>query len=187
MADLLIIEGGEAGIASRFDAIAPLAQLYKVPQEQRFPHLLPDGARVWSIKDAVDWCAMNIGRNPRTVQRWISKFKVMGGAAFEHSERRDKGTSRFFAQHEKAAILAAYLYLALRPSVRVVREAIVRNRELIDVPETKVPSCETVRCWLRSASPALVTFALEGQRTYRELMFSDLERGLLAIGKDRSE
>jgi hypothetical protein len=171
----------------RLRAIEPLVQLIAVPQGQQFPHLLPDGTSAWSIKDAVDWCAMHVERNPRTIRYWIAKFKAAGTSAFEPAPRSDKGTSRFFTQHRKAAILAAYLFLCLRPSARAVHEAIVRNRELIEVPEAKLPSCETVRRWLRSASPMLVAMALEGQRTYRELMFSDLERGLLAARKDWSE
>lgn len=139
------------------------------------------------MKDVVDWCAIHIGRNPRTIRRWIAKFKSAGTNALERAARSDKGISRFFERHNKAAILAAYLYLALRPSLRAVHEAIVRNRELIDVSEAKLPSRETVRVWLRSASPTLVALAQEGQSAYRQLVFSDLERGLLAVRKDRSK
>lgn len=186
MADLLHFER-QAGrsVASPFDAIEPVLELHKVPLEQRYPHVLPDGTCAWSITDAVNWSAMRIDRDPRTIQRWVARFNAKGASAFGQCARADKGTSRFFNRHNEAAVFAAYLYVALKPSVRVVHEAILRNRELIALP-TNVPSIETVRVWLRS-SPALVASALEGQRKYRELMFSDIERGFLAARKDRSE
>ena len=172
---------------SRFEAIAPLVQLFDIPISRRFPHLLPDGTRAWSLSDAVAWCAANNDLCTRTIWRRFAKFKNAGKGALESAARKDKGLSRFFTQHDKAAAFAAYLYLVLRPSVRAVHGAIVRNCELLDVAEAQLPSRETVRLWLRSTRPALVALALEGQRTYRALMFSELERGLLAAAKDWSE
>lgn len=171
----------------RVEAIAPIVQLLDVPIARRFPHLLPDGTRAWSLNEAVIWCATNNELCTRTIWRRIARFKKAGKGALESAVRRDKGLSRFFTQHYKAGAFAAYLYLVLKPSVRAVHQAIVRNRELLDVTEAKLPSCETVRLWLRSTQPTLLALALEGQRTYRELMFSDLERGLLIAGKDRSK
>jgi hypothetical protein len=169
----------------RFDAIAPLVQLLDLPESRRFPHLLPDGSRARTMDEALLWCAKDAERSKRSVQRYIARFKQAGRAAFEPSSRRDKGTSRFFVRHSNAAIYAAYLYRALELSVGDIHRSIIRNRELIEVP--KAPCYETVRVWLRPAPPGLVALALAGQTAYRELMFSDLEFGLLAVRKDRSE
>ncbi len=171
----------------RVQLIAPLAQLLDVRATRRFPHLLPDGSRAWSLTDAATWCAERNGRSLRTVWRTIAVFKSGGNVALERNFRRDKGRSRFFARYDKAAVLAAYLHLALKPSCRAIFKSIVRNRELLGVPETKAPSYETVRSWLRFAPSALVALGLEGQRAFRELMFSEIERGLLPSPDDRSE
>lgn len=171
----------------RFEAIAPLVQLLEVPISRRFPHLLPDGTRASTLTHAIDWCAKRGQCSRRTIQRRIAKFKNAGEAALEFPARRDKGRSRFFTQHSKAAAFAAYTHLALNLSFSAVHQAIARNSEALDVRESKLPCCETVRLWLRSAPPTLVELALEGQRAYRELMFSDLERGLLVACKDRSK
>ena len=171
----------------RIGAIAPLMQLFDVKESRRFPHVLPDGTRAWTMTQAVAWCAERSHLSVRTIWRKIAAFKEKKSGAPQHIGRSDKGRSRFFTQHNKAAIFGAYLHLVLQPGARAVYGAIVRNRELLEVSETESPSYETVRVWLRSAPPAFVELALEGQRAYRELMFCDLERGLLAVRKDRSE
>lgn len=170
-----------------FDAIAPLLVLFDVSASRRFPHLLPDGSRAWTMSAAVAWRAEHSQRSTRTIRRRIARFKKAGNAALELAARRDKGYSRFFTQHNKAGAFAAYVHLALKLPVRDVHQAIIRNRLVLDVSESKLPCCETVRLWLRSASPAVVALALEGQRTYRELMFSELECGLLVARNDRSK
>jgi hypothetical protein len=171
----------------RFDAIAPLVQLFDVKESRRFPHVLPDGTRTWTMTRAVAWCAEHDKRSTRTIWRKIHDFKDRKNGLPERIGRSDKGHSRFFTWHNQAAIFAAYLHLALQPTTRGIHGAIVRNRELLGISAAQLPSYETVRVWLRSVSPALVKLALEGQRAYRELIFSDLERGLLAVRKDRSE
>src|ERR1700722_20118885 len=132
----------------RFEAIAPLLQLLDVPISRRFPHLLLDGTRVRSFSEGVRWCASNAGVHPKTSWLWLARFRKGGERGREPAGRGDKGRSRFFARHKKAAVFAAYLHLALRPQIRVVRQAIFRNRELLEVPESKLPCCDTVRAWL---------------------------------------
>ena len=171
----------------RFGRIAPLVQLLDLPESRRFPHLLPDGARARMMDEAIRWCAKGAQRSKRSIQRDIAKFKRDGRAAFEPSSRRDKGTSRFFLRHSKAAIYVAYIHRALELSVGEIHRAIVRNRESIDVPKTELPCSETVRVWLRSEPPELVALALAGQTAYRDLTFSEIERGLLPPTKNRSK
>lgn len=176
-----------AAAKGRFEIIAPVLELRDMPESRRFPHLMPDGKCVWTMGEAVAWCAAHNGLTPRTVWRAVSAFKKGGKQSLERGIRADKGHSRFFAHHRKAAALAAYLHLAWRPSVRSVYEAILRHRELIDLSTAKLPSYETVRTWLRIATPTLAQLAVDGQGLYRELLFADHERGLFRGSKDRGE
>ena len=92
---------------SRLETIAPLTQLFDLPATRRFPHLLPDGMRAWSMIQAITWCAEQDGCHVRTIRRRIAKYKKAGEHALEFAARRDKGLSRFFSQYGKAAVLAA--------------------------------------------------------------------------------
>jgi hypothetical protein len=178
---------GGSETEERYDVYAPLVDLSELPGDRIFPYILPNGERASRQGDAIKWCAKHSGRCVQTIYRKLSKLRKDGSKALSPRPRKDKGSSRFFSQNHKAAVFVAYLHLALQPTARAIHGAIVRNRELLGISEAQLPSYETVRVWLRSALPALVKLALEGQRAYRELMFSDLERGLLAASKDRSE
>jgi hypothetical protein len=85
--------------------------------------------------------------------------------------RKDKGKSRFFEVYRKAAMVAAWMYLEHRQRPRIVFEAITEHHELLDVPETKLPSYETVRSFLNNPAiitPAMRTLARDGRRAYQE-------------------
>jgi hypothetical protein len=175
------------GNRDRYDAVAPLIPLLGLPKNRRFPHLLPDGTCAWSMSAAASWCAQKSGRSLRTIQRVQAAFKLGGDGAFDRRFRSDRGLSRFFGRNRAAAAFAAYLSLTWRPSVRAIHEAMLRHRELLGLSGLKMPSYETVRCWLRSATPSLVPLALEGQKLYRDLAFSDADICVLTVRKDRSE
>jgi hypothetical protein len=169
----------------RLRTIAPLVELDQMPKAQRFPRLLPDGGRAWSATQIVAWCAKENGCCVRTVKRSLGAFRRGGKGALERGPRADKGSSRFFGRHHAAAAFAAYLHLAWRPSLSAVHRSILRNREAIGLGSVKAPSYWTVRQWLRLATPALVPLAVEGQRIYRQLAFSEVEQGILRARNDR--
>jgi putative transposase len=105
-----------------------------------------------------------------TLWRWQRQYKKGGLPALADRARSDKGKSRFFENYKKAATLAAYIHLEQRQSATCAYEAIVRDREALEIPESELPSYETVRAWLRSIPPVYRTLAREGVRAYRERM-----------------
>ncbi len=177
MAQLQLVHGArkKAFAEPRFEVIRPYVELLGLPKDKRFPRLFPDGTCVWMTKAARAWCAAHSGRSPRTIWRWLAIFKAGGKRAFERRVRTDKGRSHFFAQHRKAAMLAAYVHRAFQPTVRSIHREIARNRKLLCLSATELPSCETVRQWLRCESSGFLALALEGQRIFRELVFSEIK------------
>jgi hypothetical protein len=180
-------ERGRGGNRNRYEAILPLIPLLDLPKNRRFPHLLPDGTCVWSTSAAASWCAQQSDRSLRTIWRGLAAFKRGGEAAFDRGFRSDKGLSRFFGRHRAAAAFVAYLSLTWRPSLQAIHEAMLRHREPLGLSELKMPSYGTVRFWLRSATPSLVPMALEGQKLFRDLAFSDAAIRVPTVRKDRGE
>ncbi len=133
---------------------------------------LADGRPVTSLERMVEYAAHQAGQSPRTIKRWMARYKSGGFAALADRIRADKGVGRWFHTHRDAAVLAAYLYLVERQSVTFVYEQLEHQ-----IAED-VPSKETVRSFLSDAvSPAMKTLAREGQREYRERMSPYLRRG----------
>lgn len=178
---------GAFGSPSRSKMIAALAALDSVPEATRFPHLMPDGTRVMTWGEAQAWCAGQLGRSVRTVQRAYAGFKARGEEAFQRSGRSDRGTSRFFRSHRKAAIFAAYFHLAHVANYRAVYRAILANADLLDLPADEAPSYETARMWLKfSLRTHLVSSALEGQNQFHNIAADWLRRGSARARKARS-
>jgi hypothetical protein len=187
MAKRSIDRGAAKGVAEdRIKAIEPIVELLGVSKNRRFPHLLPDGARIWTISAAVRYCAEHSQRSPRTIRRWLARFKAAGESAFARRSRSDKARSRFFTHYPKAAAFAAYVHQLTRETARAVHQAIARHRRLLGVPAARVPCAETVRVWLRSAAPELRELISEGQRKYREIVFADIDGQLLTVRKGSS-
>ena len=166
-------------------AIAPLFELFNVAANRRFPHLLPDGERALKMGDAIDWCAKRNVCSVRTIYRKIAFFRINGEMGSESIPRADKGSFRFFTRYQKAAAMGAYLNIAWGVSSRAVHMAILRNRELLEIPAKGGPSYETVRNWLRSSASEKIPLALEGQRSYRDTAFSYFESGVLLPARQR--
>lgn len=163
----------------RMDAIEPVLDFEENPQ--RFVRLQLEGGRpVNSRERMIEYAAEISGQSPRTIKRWLAAYRGRGFAALADRIRTDKGTSRWFAQHRDAAILAAYLYLNERQSVTFVAEQLEAEAERLGLGD--LPSRETVRIFLtRSISPAMKTLAREGERQYRERMAPYLKRGYLDV------
>jgi hypothetical protein len=178
---------GKAKAEDRFKAIAAMVELMEAPKEQRFPFLLPDGQRILTLTQAAKGCARQCGRSETGVWRLYGRFKKFGKEGLFSRSRNDKGFSRFFLKHSKAAAFAAYLRHAWQLPFSAIQDAMLRDYKLLEITEEKVPSCETVRRWLQSASIPLVPLALEGQRVYRGRISSYAKRGLLTGTKGQEE
>jgi len=167
----------QAVAESRLAVLSPIL-MYRADPE-RFAQLqLKDGSPVRSFSRMVVYVAeTNPGVSDRTLRNWLQRYRQGGFAALADKVRSDKQESRFFKAYPKAAWLAAYLFLECRQSATVAYEAIVRDAAMIDVPRRELPSYETVRAFLRSAPPSLVTYAREGRKAYQDRMSPYLKRG----------
>lgn len=155
----------------RYRVIEPLLNFSSTAAESAEPPLLlPDGREVRSATTMCEHLAIHHQLSQRTIYRWVQQFRRGGLSALADCARSEKGKSRFFERYDKAAVHAAYLYLVQRRSVRLAHEAIVRDREILEVPEEELPSYETVRAFVRSIPPAIETLARNGYRAYRERM-----------------
>ena len=180
----------EKQAAAREAALDPILEF--IEDTGRFVSLsLSDGRPVTSLERMIEYAAAQANQSPRTVKRWLARYRAGGRPALADQVRADKGMSRFFESHRDAAILAAYLYLGdidrkdLRASekphrgqsVAFVCEQLRERAPSLSIEIGDLPSKETVRVFLRDdLSPALRTLAREGQRQYRERMSPYLRR-----------
>jgi len=144
---------------------------------QRFGSLrLFDGEPVTSFSRMVAYVAETTHNGESTIWLWLRNYEKGGLPALADRKRKDKNQSRFFTAYPKAAWLAAYLYLECKQSATFAYEAIVRDAAMVEIPSDDLPSYETVRSWLRSMPPSLVTYARQGRKAYRDQMSPYLQR-----------
>ena len=104
---------------------------------------------------------------------WVWKqLENWENGELQRKPRSDKGKSRFFDRYPDAAKLAAYVYLTQRQSFTCAYEAILRDRETLQIPENEELPSLTPRYALGSNAipPVYQTLAREGRRAYRERM-----------------
>lgn len=160
----------------RYAIIQPLLE-YKADPARYSSLRLSNGHRVTSYTRMLTYIAEQHGTAERTLKRWIARFQQGSYAALADKRRSDAGMSRFFQQYPDAGVLAAYVYLEQRQSIRTAYKAILRERYLLHIPEAELPSYETVRAALAHITPALTTLARQGKTKYRELMAPYIQRG----------
>jgi putative transposase len=149
---------------------------------QRFGRLqMKDGTRVTSVSRMVAYVAETSGNCEKTIWRWLELYKRGGVPALADRVRSDKGQSRFFKEHSKAALLVAYLFLDCRASAAVCHESIVREAAVLEIPAEDLPSVATVRRWLNAMPASLTVYAREGKKIYRERMSPYLTRGFTDV------
>ena len=101
---------------------------------------------------------------PRTVQRWMKRYREQGLAGLADAARSDKGRSRNLPP--AAITLIEGLALQTPP-----RSAAAIHRKVTDVAREQgwnPPSYARVRQIIKNLDPALVTFAHQGAAAYRE-------------------
>jgi hypothetical protein len=119
----------------------------------------------------------------RTIFDWQRRYREGGLAALADRQRADKGKSRWFGANQQAAWVAAYLHLECRQSYRAVHEALVENRELLELAD--LPHYDTVRSWLGSMPRCLRAYALKGRRVYQERMAPYVSRGYADVASNQ--
>src|SRR5581483_2109968 len=97
---------------------------------------LPDGRKVDTLNDLAEWIAAQ--QKPpvsmRTLYRWLDRFDKGGLAALGEAPRRDKGQSRYFAQHPLAAEFLRHKWLNEGLSAQMCWEALRRDWKNIGEP-----------------------------------------------------
>jgi hypothetical protein len=172
----LLDPAAQAQAQQRFEILRQILDFQSDPA--RFSRLqLADSTPVTSQTRMVAYVAQTSGVPRTTLLRWLSVYREGGLPALADRQRKDKGRSLFFTAYPKAAWLVAYLYLECRQSYTAAYEAIRRDPDMVGVPSDKVPSYETVRCWLESMPPSLAAYARSGRKAYRERMSPFLKRG----------
>ena len=173
----------QAEAERRLRAIEPLLQYlqWETPAEKQ-QWCDQNDLTVKNSEDLARQIASKEGCAGSTVWRWVKRFREDGFIALADRIRADKGQSRWFEAHPNAKIFAAYLYLIERTSISYVWEQIEYEIETLGLAPAELPSRETVRVFLSQAiSPAMRTYAREGQRNYRERMAPYLKRAYLDV------
>ena len=165
----------QAQAQRRYEILLPLIDF----QPGRYAHLrLADGRPVTSQERMIELTAQTSGQSIPTIKRWLARYRAGDFSALADRIRADKGQSRWFRDHENAAVLAAHLYLNERQSISFVCDQIRYEAETLGLDPSDLPGRETVRVFLaREVSPAMKTLAREGQRQYSERMAPYLRRG----------
>ncbi len=182
----------QAQAEHRLEAIRPLLEyLQLTTPAEREQWCAQNGLSVENANDLARQIASKENRGRSTIWCWAQRFRKDAFPALANRIRKDKGQSRWFAEHRQAAILAAYLYLGdidrkdlkacemphRGQSVAFVHKQICESAESLGIGAGDLPSYETVRLFLSDAiSPAMKTLAREGQREYRERMAPYLRR-----------
>jgi transposase InsO family protein len=164
---LPVTDEDEARIRERFEQIQEFIDFCNHDPSQKPKPRLLGGKAIRTHSQMAAYVAAEQGMSVSEVWR---RYKAWKTGSLLRKIRSDKGKSRFFENYPKAADLAAYVHLEQRQSATCAYEAIVRDREVLDIPESELPSYETVRLWLRSIPPVYRALAREGRRAYRERM-----------------
>jgi putative transposase len=102
--------------------------------------------------------------SPRTVQRWIKRYREFGLAGLADSVRSDKGRSRTLPPAAIALIEGLALQTPPRSAAAIHRQVTAIAKDQGWNP----PSYARVRQIIKKLDPALVTFAHQGAAVYRE-------------------
>lgn len=173
----------------RLDILQPII-LYNDDPARYKALELPDGRKVTSKERMIEYVAVTNHQSPRTIKRWLKRFRGGNFAALADSIRKDKGQSRWFAAHREAAVVAAYLALGdidrkdLRPherphrgqSNRYVLRYLAEHAAELGLDPRDLPSIETVRNFLSGLPAPLRLLALEGRRKYHDACAPYLRR-----------
>lgn len=161
--------------AERLEILRPILDFASDPA--RYKSLrLTDGTPVTSVSRMIVYQAQSQGVSDRNLKRWLKRWQQGGLPALANKQRSDKNTSRWFESHRNAAYLAAWLYLDCRQSFRAVHDAILQDRELLELAQDELPSYDTVCAWLGALPPYLKTYAREGRKAYQNRMSPYLGR-----------
>ncbi len=149
-----------------------------------------DGRVIRSLSEMVEAVAKLGEISQSRVWNWRSRYMKHGlPGLLDKAHRSDMGQSRFFAAHEKAAAVAAALYLDQRKfSIAHIYRELRANSRTLEIPDDEFPSRETLRAFLNErkrqlqighfvVTPAMRVMAREGLRAYENKVSPFVRRG----------
>ena len=111
-----------------------------------------------------------------TLWRWKKEYEERGLDGLARKTRADKGTSKWAARWPEAAKLVAVTYLQPFRSKQSAYDALVRDRAMLGMPESELPSYASVCDFLASLPAAPTVLAREGDRAHHGRMMPYLQR-----------
>ncbi len=100
----------------------------------------------------------------RTLQRWVTRYRLYGLAGLVVQERSDKGTHRCLSETLQQLVEGLALQKPRPRLTAIHRKVVEAAKRQGETP----PSYRVVCRVVHSLDPALVTLALEGDKVYRE-------------------
>jgi hypothetical protein len=166
----------------RYEAIRALDEFAKGEgREKYFALRLKDGRSVKRLDDLAEYIGQTLkvaGKYPSrsTLFRWLASYRSAGLNGLGRKTRSDAGVCHFFSKYPAAAVLVASVFL--NPSATAWRafDALERDRELLRIPESEMPSYSTVRNYLDSLPEAMKILAREGLAAYNTRCAPHLNR-----------
>ncbi len=100
----------------------------------------------------------------RTLRRWVQRYRAHGLLGLVHSRRSDQGMRRSVSPHLQQVIEGLALQKPRRTIATIHREV----ARVCQEQGWKTPSYSTVERIVQHLDPALMTFAHQGSKVYRE-------------------
>jgi putative transposase len=182
----------EAQAASRLAIIQPLIDFEldqgMVARSQLHLDLglrLPDGRPVNNSTRMVKYLAHTHALGRSTIWNWYKAYREDGKFGLVRDERSDKGKSRFFESHPKAAAVAAAMYLEQKKrGIKGIHRLLVTERKAFHFSEAELPSYDALRNWLQTTpvlTPAMRIMARDGLREYENRVAPYMSRKYVDI------
>jgi putative transposase len=176
---LLLTPQEQRRAEARYKLIEPL--LTYAGDRERYASLrLSDGRAVSNSNLLAEYLSQTQtidGKHPgtRIIWTWLKRYRTGGLPALARKPRADKGTSHFFTRFPAAGELALSVWL--KPaSITRAHKAILRDRELLGIPEDELPTFATVSNFLEKTPRPIARLARDGQRKWNEACAPHLTR-----------
>lgn len=162
---------------ARLEALEPLLEFRRRTNGHRPVIPLPDGRKVDTLNDLAEWIAAQ--QKPpvsmRTLYRWLDRFDKGGLAALGEAPRRDKGQSRYFAQHPLAAEFLRHKWLNEGLSAQMCWEALRRDWKNIGEPGYP-PSYSAALAFINTIPEPIKVMGRQGKEAYERKCSPHVQR-----------
>lgn len=172
----------------RYSIIRPFLDFCDHPKTEKPQPVNLNGRTIRTHDEMAKAIAKQWNTSRARIWEWSARCRKWGlPGLFDKASRSDKGQSRFFASHPKAAVYAAVHHLDQRKlGIRAIYRLLRENTRELEIAE--MPSYETLRAHLDERkremrigafviTPAMRIMAREGQRAYENKVAPFVRRG----------